>query len=113
VWFGGSYSASKAAALSLTQSIRDELSRQRTLVIGVLPGYVDTDMTQGLDVEKVAPSVVATAIVAALHEGTEDVYPGPAADIAAALLRDPKAVERQFASLSAFPGRLGAPAGAS
>jgi NAD(P)-dependent dehydrogenase (short-subunit alcohol dehydrogenase family) len=90
LWFGGSYSASKAAALSLTQSIRDELLGQRTLVIGVLPGSVDTDMTEGIDVEKVAPSVVATAIVAALREGTEDVYPGPAADIAAALLRDPR-----------------------
>ena len=113
MWFGGSYSASKAAALSLTQSIRGELSGQRTLVIGVLPGSVDTDMTQGLDVEKVAPSVVATAIVAALREGTDDVYPGPAADIAAALLRDPKAVERQFASRSAFLASSGVPARAS
>ena len=91
VWSGGSYGASKAAALSLTQSIRGELSRQQTLVIGVFPGYVDTDLTRGVDVEKIAPSVVATAIVAALREGTEDVYPGPAADIAAALLRDPSA----------------------
>jgi NAD(P)-dependent dehydrogenase (short-subunit alcohol dehydrogenase family) len=111
LWPGGSYCASKAAALSLTQSIRGELSGQRTFVIGVFPGYVDTDMTHGVDAEKVAPSVVATAIVAALRERTEDAYPGPVADIAAALLRDPKAVERQFASLSAFPYRLGAPTG--
>lgn len=37
----GSYSASKAAALSLTQSVRAELRARGTRVIGIMPGYVD------------------------------------------------------------------------
>jgi NAD(P)-dependent dehydrogenase (short-subunit alcohol dehydrogenase family) len=93
----GSYSASKAAALSLTQAVRGELARQGTLVIGVMPGFVDTDMVRGLDAEKLHPSAVAASILQALRDETEDVYPGSAADVAAALLRDPKAVEKHFA----------------
>jgi NAD(P)-dependent dehydrogenase (short-subunit alcohol dehydrogenase family) len=95
---GGSYCASKAAALSLTHAVRGELAWQGTLVIGVMPAYVDTDMTRGLEVPKIAPATVADSIIEALRNGTEDVYPGPAADIAAALLRDAKAVEKQFAA---------------
>jgi NAD(P)-dependent dehydrogenase (short-subunit alcohol dehydrogenase family) len=96
--FSGSYSASKAAELSMTQAIRGELAPQRTLVIGVMPGYVDTDMVRGFDVEKLPPQAVGAAVVQALRDGTEDVYPGPAASIAVELLRDPKAVEKQFAA---------------
>lgn len=93
----GSYSASKAAAYSLTQGIRAELASQKTLVIGVMPGFVDTDMTTQVKQPKMTPSAVATEIVGALQLGIEDVYPGPASEIAAGLLRDPKAVERSFA----------------
>lgn len=93
----GSYSASKAAALSLTQSLRAELRRQGTRVIGVMPGYVDTDMTADVTAEKIAPADVVRAALGALRSDQEDVYPGAAAQIAALLQRDPKAVERQFA----------------
>jgi NAD(P)-dependent dehydrogenase (short-subunit alcohol dehydrogenase family) len=97
----GSYSASKAAEWSLTQSIRAELAAQGTLVVGVMPGFVDTDMTSGLALPKLAPSAVAAAILDALRTGTEDVYPGEAAAaIASELQRDPKAVERRFASFA-------------
>jgi NAD(P)-dependent dehydrogenase (short-subunit alcohol dehydrogenase family) len=95
----GSYGASKAAAFSLTQGIRGELAVQKTLVIGVLPGFVDTDMIKSMPVpNKLAPSAVAQSIVEALGAGHEDVYPGEAAEIAQGLQFDPKAVERQFAS---------------
>lgn len=93
----GSYSASKAAAFSLTQGIRAELASQGTLVVGVMPGFVDTDMTTQVKQPKMTPAAVATEIVGALQLGIEDVYPGPASEIAAGLLRDPKAVERSFA----------------
>ena len=94
----GSYSASKAAAFALTQAVRAELRAQGTLVVGVMPGYVDTDMVARLDVPKIAPAEVVQAALAALASGEEDVYPGETAtQIAAALQRDPKAVERQFA----------------
>ena len=96
---GGTYPASKAAAYSLTQGVRAELAKQKTLVIGVMPGFVDTDMTKSITAPKITPQSVADTVIAALQANTEDVYPGPAADIAAALLKDPKAVERQFASM--------------
>lgn len=99
----GAYSASKAAAWSLTQWLRGALAAQRTLVIGVMPGLVDTDMTSGVAAPKLAPDEVAAAVIDALRSGTEDVYPGSAAEIAAALQRDPKAVERQFVTIFGAP----------
>lgn len=94
----GSYSASKAAAFSLTQSIRAELARQGTFVMGVMPGYVDTDMTEGIQAAKITPQEVVQATFAALRAGQEDVYPGErATGLAAMLLQDPKGVERFFA----------------
>src|ERR1700761_2608755 len=44
------YSVSKAAAFSLTQSLRVILSAQGVRVHAVLTGPVDTDMTHGLDI---------------------------------------------------------------
>lgn len=96
----GSYSASKAAAFSLTQGIRAELAGQGTLVIGALPAFVDTAMASGVALPKLSPQALADAIIAALRDGVEDVYPGRAADIAAALMKDGKAVERQLALLA-------------
>jgi short-subunit dehydrogenase len=99
----GSYAASKAAAFSLTQSIRGELAAQGTLVIGVLPAFVDTAMASRITTEKLPPHAIAQSIVEALRNGTEDVYPGPASAIASSLLQDPKGVERRFATLLARP----------
>jgi NAD(P)-dependent dehydrogenase (short-subunit alcohol dehydrogenase family) len=96
----GSYSASKAAALSLTQGIRGELAGQGTMVIGVLPAFVDTAMASRVTMPKLPPKAVAEAILAALRDGIEDVYPGEAAAVAAALEKDGKAVERQFARMA-------------
>jgi len=94
----GSYSASKASALSLTQAVRAELQAQGTRVIGVLPGYVDTDMAQRVTAPKIQPSEVVRATLDALQTDQDEVYPGEAAtQIAAWLLQNPKAVERQFA----------------
>jgi NAD(P)-dependent dehydrogenase (short-subunit alcohol dehydrogenase family) len=95
----GGYSASKAAAVSLTQSVRAQLALRGTLVVGVLPGFIDTDMARRVTAPKVSPESVASSIVAALQDGVEDVYPGTAADIEQALRHDPKAVERQFAAV--------------
>ena len=93
----GGYSASKAAAFSLTQSIRAQLAPRGTLVIGVLPGFIDTDMARGVTAPKLSPQAVSSSIIAALRDGVEDVYPGMAAEIEQALRTNPKAVERQFA----------------
>jgi NAD(P)-dependent dehydrogenase (short-subunit alcohol dehydrogenase family) len=74
---GGTYSASKAAAHSLTQAQRRDLPQ--SLVIGVYPGPIDTDIIKDLPYVKSAPRVVALAIVEALQNGTEDVFPDPSA----------------------------------
>src|SRR6266545_6170241 len=96
----GGYSASKAAALSLTQSVRAELQAQGTRVIGVLPGYVDTAMAEGVSAPKIQPSEVVRATLDALLTDQDEVYPGEqATQVAALLLQDPKAVERLFAQL--------------
>ena len=93
----GSYSASKAASYSLTQALRAELPD--TLVIGVLPAFVDTDMAKRVPLPKLPPSAVAAQIIEALELEIEDLYPGEAADIVERLRAEPKVVERQFARM--------------
>jgi NAD(P)-dependent dehydrogenase (short-subunit alcohol dehydrogenase family) len=46
------YSISKAAALSLTQSLRALLAGQGVSVFAVMPGPIDTDMVRELDIPK-------------------------------------------------------------
>ena len=67
------YSASKAAAWSLTNALRMELRRQGTLVVAVHAGFIDTDMAAGIEAEKISPESVATQIVAALKADAEEV----------------------------------------
>lgn len=101
--FSGSYSASKAAAISMTQSVRAELAAQNTLVVGVMPGTVDTDLAKAWPDPKVAPAEVAKAALQAVVDKVEDVYPGEqAAQVSAQLLADPKGVEKYMASF--LPG---------
>ncbi len=95
----GSLSASKAAAVSMTQGVRAELAGQGTRVVAVLPGAVDTDMSRDFPPPKMPPREVAEAVLAALEQGIDEVYPGEMAHgIAQGLAADPKAVERQFAA---------------
>ena len=96
----GSYSASKAANHSLTQGVRAELKAQGTLVVGIYPGPVDTDMARGFDAPKVPASQIADAILDAVATGTEDVFPDEmAANLHAGLLSDPKATEQQVGEM--------------
>jgi len=96
--FMGSYSASKAALFSLTQGVRAELAKQGTLVVGVMPGAVDTEMTRILPPPKMEAVDVVRAALDAVEQGTEDAYPGEmASGVAQGLASDAKAVEKQFA----------------
>lgn len=63
------YSASKAAAWSYSNAARVELAASGTAVVGVHVGFVDTDLTAALPVEKIAPQAVATSALDALEEG--------------------------------------------
>jgi NAD(P)-dependent dehydrogenase (short-subunit alcohol dehydrogenase family) len=68
----GGYCASKAAAWSMTNALRVELSRQQTLVVAVHAGYIDTDMAQGVTEPKIAPGLVAAGAFDALEAGLEE-----------------------------------------
>lgn len=95
-----SYSASKAALYSLTQGARAELAAQGTQVIGVFPGPVDTAMSEGVPLDKVAPIEVAKATLHAIEQGMEEVYPDPVSQSVFANLQAPlKDVEKQFAGM--------------
>jgi NAD(P)-dependent dehydrogenase (short-subunit alcohol dehydrogenase family) len=76
-WVGtpilATYAASKSAAWGWTNAARVELKRQGTQVLGVHVGFVDTDLTAGLDVDKVAPATVATSVIDALEAGESEV----------------------------------------
>ena len=67
------YSASKAAAWAFTNAARVELKPRGIQVLGVHVGYVDTDLVAPLDVEKIAPHVVADAVLDALERGDSEV----------------------------------------
>jgi NAD(P)-dependent dehydrogenase (short-subunit alcohol dehydrogenase family) len=95
-----SYSASKAALYSLTQGVRAELAPQGTQVIGVFPGPVDTAMSEGIPLDKVAPIEVAKATLQAIAQGIEEVYPDAVSQNVFANLQVPlKEVEKQFAGM--------------
>lgn len=96
----GGYSASKAAAFSMTQALRAKLAPLGIRVHGVFPGPVDTDMIRSFEMPKATPESVARAVLAAVEAGEEEIFPDAMArEIGAAWLQDPKAVERSFASL--------------
>jgi NAD(P)-dependent dehydrogenase (short-subunit alcohol dehydrogenase family) len=94
----GTYSASKAAALSLAQGLRAQMLPHGIRVINVFPGPLDDEWNQNLPPPKLSPSALATATLAALVKGVEDVYPGDVAQEWLARWRDnPKALEREVA----------------
>ena len=97
------YSISKAAAFSLSQSLRALLAAQGVSVHAVLAGPVDTDMSRGFDVPKASPESVARAIFDGVEKGEEDIFPDPMSASMAESWRNGavKAAERQFAELVA------------
>jgi NAD(P)-dependent dehydrogenase (short-subunit alcohol dehydrogenase family) len=97
--FMGSYCASKAAALSLTQGLRGDLGPKGVRIVGALPGAIDTRMTAMLTIPKMTPAAAAAEILDGFEAGEEDIYVGDMArGLAEGLKHDPKAVERQLAS---------------
>jgi NAD(P)-dependent dehydrogenase (short-subunit alcohol dehydrogenase family) len=98
--FSPTYSISKAAALSLSQSLRALLGERGVRVHAVLSGPVDTEMTRGLEVPKSSRESVARAIFDGVEKGDEDIFPDP---VSASIAESwgggvAKALERQFAA---------------
>lgn len=93
------YSISKAAAHSMTLTLRAYLAGKGVTVHGVYLGPVDTDMSRGFDIPKAAPADVAREILASLEKGEEDIFPDPVSRNLAEGWRNGvvKAFERQYA----------------
>jgi NAD(P)-dependent dehydrogenase (short-subunit alcohol dehydrogenase family) len=96
------YSISKAAAFSLTQSLRALLAGRGVRVHAVLTGPTDTDMTRGFDIPKASPESVARAIFDGVDNGEEEIFPDPISASMADSWRSgaAKALERQNAPLA-------------
>jgi NAD(P)-dependent dehydrogenase (short-subunit alcohol dehydrogenase family) len=97
------YSLSKAAAFSLTQSLRVLLRPLGIAVQASLTGPVDTDMTRALHVPKASPQDVARGILDGVESGEEEIFPDVLAQSVADTWRRgaAKTLERQFADLVA------------
>ncbi|WP_199239634.1 MULTISPECIES: SDR family NAD(P)-dependent oxidoreductase [Kribbella] len=94
------YAMSKAAAFSLTQSLRAALAGQGVAVHAVLPGPVDTDMGPKGDIPKASVESVARAILDGVENGDEEIFPDPLSESMAEGWRNgaSKALERQMAA---------------
>jgi NAD(P)-dependent dehydrogenase (short-subunit alcohol dehydrogenase family) len=95
------YSISKAAAFSLSQSLRALLAGRGVRVHAALLGPVDTDMTRGIDIPKFSPESVARGILDGLENGEEEIFPDPMSAAMAENWRSgaAKALERENAAL--------------
>lgn len=69
----GAYSATKAAAWALTNSLRHELRAQATRVSGLHVAFIDTELTKGLDVPKLDVNDVARRALDGLAAGDEEI----------------------------------------
>jgi NAD(P)-dependent dehydrogenase (short-subunit alcohol dehydrogenase family) len=95
------YSISKAAAFSLTQSLRALLAERGVGVYAVMPGPIDTDMVRDLPVPKTSPEYVARATFDGMESGEEEIFPDPMSETMAESWRTgaAKELERENAAL--------------
>jgi NAD(P)-dependent dehydrogenase (short-subunit alcohol dehydrogenase family) len=93
----GTFSASKAAAYSLSQCLRAEFKPSAVRVLNVFPGPVDDDWNQLIPPPKIAPQRLAREVIRALRDGVEDIYPGDVAQEWRGRWREnPKILEREL-----------------
>lgn len=74
--FLASYAISKAAAWSYTNSTRQALSQSNVHVMGVHVGFIDTDLTQTLDIPKISPKTVAEQVFDGIEQNAFEVLVG-------------------------------------
>ena len=92
------YSASKAAAHSMTQALRAAVQGRGIEVVGIYAGGIDTDMLAGVDAVKASPESVAARIVEGIAAGDAVVWPDDASAAAGSVyLADPLQLERMLA----------------
>jgi NAD(P)-dependent dehydrogenase (short-subunit alcohol dehydrogenase family)/uncharacterized OB-fold protein len=93
----GAFSASQAAALSISQTLRAEFRASGLRVMNLFTGPTDDEWHQPLPPPKVQAKALAKAIVAGLCDGLEDVFCGDVAkDLEERWRRDAKVLEREL-----------------
>lgn len=93
----GTFSASKAAAFALAQNLRAEMRHAGIRVVNVFPGPIDDEWNQLVPPPKLGAPALAKAIVTALRDGVEDIYPGEVAqDIVTRWRESAKVLEREL-----------------
>ncbi|MGW1753810.1 SDR family oxidoreductase [Streptomyces mirabilis] len=85
------YAASKAAQWSLTDSLRQGLREQGTLVVGVHAGFVDTGLSARIDEPKITAAEVAEQTMQAIADDrTEVLADEPTRRLKATLSQSPQ-----------------------
>ncbi|WP_315134978.1 SDR family oxidoreductase [Achromobacter marplatensis] len=69
----GVYAMSKSAAWAMTNGLRNDLRAQKTQVLGLHMGFVDTDLTKGIDGPKSTPESIVSQAFDGLEAGAEEV----------------------------------------
>lgn len=76
-WISGpmlaNYAVSKAAVWSLSNALRNDLRAQGTQVLTLHMGFVDTDLTHGIDMPKSTPEAIVERALDALEAGADEV----------------------------------------
>ena len=89
--------AELGAALALSQNLRAEMRHAGIRVVNVFPGPIDDEWNQLVPPPKLGASALANAIVRALRDGVEDVYPGDVAqDVMTRFRESQKVLEREL-----------------
>ncbi len=96
----GTYSASKAAFLSVTRSIRAELAAQGTAVVGVLAVQTETAIGARLPAPRMTPQEVAGDVLDAVEAGkSEEIAAGPLTQaVWEAFQADPQALQARMSA---------------
>lgn len=68
-----SYAVSKSALWSLSNGLRNDLREQGTQVLTLHMGFVDTDLTQGIEMPKTKPETIVERALTALEAGAHEV----------------------------------------
>ena len=96
----GSYSATKAALWSASNSARVELAPQGIQVVGVHVGYVDTEMAADAEGVKVPPAQVVAEALDAVEAGDAEAIVGDVArQVKAVLNEDVRVLYPQLAAV--------------
>lgn len=68
-----SYAVSKSALWSLSNGLRNDLRAQGTQVLTLHMGFVDTDLTHGIEMPKATPEAIVERALDALEAGAHEV----------------------------------------